>query len=150
MATTVRGLGNGNNTEPVHASFLRVNIRRPTICWASTLAHRAVRREVTLARQWPRTDHAIPSAPNTPRPARPIFAATAQKTERSSARPPCCERRLADISWQETFDNRVCVVQLVASFEHGGMRDHDMYYGADHLHDYPRRFPRTQQLGGSP
>src|SRR5208283_206456 len=37
---------NGNNTQPVHASFLRVNVRRPIICWAGTLAPRAVRREV--------------------------------------------------------------------------------------------------------
>jgi hypothetical protein len=31
----------------------------------------------------------------------------------------------------------------------GCMRDDDRY-GADLLHDYPRRFPRTQQPGGSP
>ena len=31
----------------------------------------------------------------------------------------------------------------------GGMRDNDRY-GAELLHDYPRRFPWAQQLGGSP
>ena len=46
MATTVRVLGNGNNTPPVHASFLRVNVWRPTICWPGMLAPRAVRRKV--------------------------------------------------------------------------------------------------------
>ena len=30
----------------------------------------------------------------------------------------CGERRLADIYWQETFDNRMCVAQFIAAFEY--------------------------------